>query len=106
MFWPRLRGVFPRLVAASWPRGVACLHRIRTFGREPSGIHRARQGAKGVPGSLVKSIAKQMLLGLQYLQDECDLAHKEIKMFLYILSEVSVVNLVNPSFASLRTLPS
>ena len=38
-----------------------------------------RNKAKGVPRSLVKSIARQMLLGLQYLHDECDLVHMDIK---------------------------
>lgn len=34
---------------------------------------------KGVPPCVVKSIAKQVLLGLQYLHDECDLVHTDIK---------------------------
>lgn len=38
-----------------------------------------RNKAKGVPRSLVKVIAKQVLLGLQYLHDECDLVHTDIK---------------------------
>ncbi|KAG7099543.1 hypothetical protein E1B28_001377 [Marasmius oreades] len=38
-----------------------------------------RNRKKGVPRSLVKLIAKQVLLGLQYLHDECDLVHTDIK---------------------------
>ena len=38
-----------------------------------------RNKAKGVPRSLVKVIARQILLGLQYLHDECDLVHTDIK---------------------------
>lgn len=34
---------------------------------------------KGVPPCVVKSIAKQVLLGLQYLHDECNLVHTDIK---------------------------
>jgi len=34
---------------------------------------------KGVPPCVVKSIAKQVLLGLQYLHDECGLVHTDIK---------------------------
>jgi serine/threonine-protein kinase SRPK3 len=38
-----------------------------------------RNKVKGVPRSLVKAIARQILLGLQYLHDECDLVHTDIK---------------------------
>ena len=38
-----------------------------------------RNSVKGVPRSFVKAIAKQMLLGLQYLHEECDLVHTDIK---------------------------
>ncbi|KAH8086655.1 Pkinase-domain-containing protein [Cristinia sonorae] len=38
-----------------------------------------RHRALGVPVALVKVIAKQVLLGLQYLHDECDLVHTDIK---------------------------
>ncbi|KAH7929395.1 kinase-like protein [Leucogyrophana mollusca] len=38
-----------------------------------------RNKKKGVPQPLVKVIAKQVLLGLQYLHDECDLVHTDIK---------------------------
>jgi serine/threonine-protein kinase SRPK3 len=38
-----------------------------------------RNKKKGVPKPLVKVIAKQVLLGLQYLHDECDLVHTDIK---------------------------
>jgi serine/threonine-protein kinase SRPK3 len=34
---------------------------------------------KGVPPCVVKSITRQVLLGLQYLHDECDLVHTDIK---------------------------
>ncbi|KAG6829279.1 hypothetical protein H0H92_005032 [Tricholoma furcatifolium] len=38
-----------------------------------------RHKKTGVPKPLVKVIAKQVLLGLQYLHDECDLVHTDIK---------------------------
>lgn len=38
-----------------------------------------RNKKKGVPRVLVKTIAKQVLLGLEYLHDECDLVHTDIK---------------------------
>lgn len=38
-----------------------------------------RHKKKGVPRALVKVIAKQVFLGLQYLHDECDLVHTDIK---------------------------
>lgn len=38
-----------------------------------------RNRKKGVPRTLVKIIAKQTLLGLQYLHEECDLVHTDIK---------------------------
>ncbi|KAF7437138.1 serine/threonine protein kinase, CMGC group [Pleurotus ostreatus] len=38
-----------------------------------------RHKKKGVPRALVRVIAKQVLLGLQYLHDECDLVHTDIK---------------------------
>ena len=38
-----------------------------------------RNKKKGVPRTLVKVITKQVLLGLQYLHDECDLVHTDIK---------------------------
>ncbi|KAH8835917.1 kinase-like domain-containing protein [Flagelloscypha sp. PMI_526] len=38
-----------------------------------------RNKKTGVPPTLVKVIAKQVLLGLQYLHDECDLVHTDIK---------------------------
>lgn len=38
-----------------------------------------RHKATGVPVPLVKIIAKQVLLGLQYLHDECELVHTDIK---------------------------
>ncbi|KAG2155433.1 kinase-like protein [Suillus clintonianus] len=38
-----------------------------------------RNKKKGVPKPLVKVIAKQVLLGLQYLHEECDLVHTDIK---------------------------
>ena len=34
---------------------------------------------KGVPPCVVKCIARQVLLGLQYLHEECDLVHTDIK---------------------------
>ncbi|KAK2462028.1 hypothetical protein APHAL10511_006491 [Amanita phalloides] len=38
-----------------------------------------RHKKKGVPRPLVRLIAKQILLGLEYLHDECDLVHTDIK---------------------------
>lgn len=38
-----------------------------------------RHKKKGVPRALVKVIARQILLGLEYLHDECDLVHTDIK---------------------------
>lgn len=38
-----------------------------------------RHKKKGVAAPLVKAIAKQVLLGLEYLHDECDLVHTDIK---------------------------
>lgn len=38
-----------------------------------------RNKRKGVPMPVVKVITKQVLQGLQYLHDECDLIHTDIK---------------------------
>lgn len=38
-----------------------------------------RNKKSGVPRSIVKIITKQILHGLQYLHDECDLVHTDIK---------------------------
>ncbi|PFH46635.1 hypothetical protein AMATHDRAFT_50897 [Amanita thiersii Skay4041] len=38
-----------------------------------------RHKKKGVPRALVRVIAKQILFGLEYLHDECDLVHTDIK---------------------------
>jgi len=38
-----------------------------------------RNKKKGVPVTLVKTIARQVLLGLEYLHDECDLVHTDLK---------------------------
>ncbi|KAG6869154.1 hypothetical protein C0993_012253 [Termitomyces sp. T159_Od127] len=38
-----------------------------------------RNKKKGVPKALIRLIAKQVLLGLQYLHDECHLIHTDIK---------------------------
>ncbi|KAJ6519460.1 kinase-like domain-containing protein [Mycena sanguinolenta] len=50
---------------------------------EPLGEHLLalieRNKRKGVPRALVKVIAQQVLLGLEYLHDECDLVHTDIK---------------------------
>jgi serine/threonine-protein kinase SRPK3 len=50
---------------------------------EPLGEHLLslieRNKKKGVPVTLVKTIARQVLLGLEYLHDQCDLVHTDIK---------------------------
>ncbi|KAF7367240.1 Protein kinase dsk1 [Mycena sanguinolenta] len=50
---------------------------------EPLGEHLLalieRNKRKGVPRALVKVITQQVLLGLEYLHDECDLVHTDIK---------------------------
>ncbi|KAF9270540.1 kinase-like protein [Marasmius fiardii PR-910] len=67
-----------------------------------------RNRKKGVPRSLVKLIAKQILLGLQYLHDECDLVHTDIKPENILISipdiEAHIYNelLQSPSPASRR----
>lgn len=38
-----------------------------------------RNKKNGVPRGLVKVITRQVLLGLQYLHEECDLVHTDIK---------------------------
>lgn len=38
-----------------------------------------RHKKKGVPRALAKYIARQVLQGLEYLHDECDLVHTDIK---------------------------
>ena len=38
-----------------------------------------RHKKDGVAVDLVRAIAKQLLLGLQYLHDECDLVHTDFK---------------------------
>ena len=38
-----------------------------------------RHKKKGVPRSLVRVIARQIILGLEYLHEECDLVHTDIK---------------------------
>jgi serine/threonine-protein kinase SRPK3 len=38
-----------------------------------------RHKQRGVPRALVKYVAKQVLEGLEYLHDECDLVHTDIK---------------------------
>ena len=38
-----------------------------------------RHKKKGVPRALVRVIARQVVLGLEYLHDECDLVHTDIK---------------------------
>lgn len=38
-----------------------------------------RNNKTGIPVALVKIIMKQVLLGLQYLHEECDLVHTDIK---------------------------
>ncbi|KAL0576579.1 hypothetical protein V5O48_005411 [Marasmius crinis-equi] len=67
-----------------------------------------RNRKKGVPRSLVKLIAKQILLGLQYLHDECDLVHTDIKPENILISIPDIENhiynelLQSPSPASRR----
>ncbi|PPQ92670.1 hypothetical protein CVT25_013977 [Psilocybe cyanescens] len=54
-----------------------------------------RNKKKGVPRALVKVIAKQILLGLEYLHDECDLVHTDIKPENIYTSIAFVTGLVN-----------
>ncbi|KAF9455511.1 kinase-like domain-containing protein [Collybia nuda] len=60
-----------------------------------------RNKKKGVPRALVKMIAKQILLGLQYLHDECDLVHTDIKPENILISipdiEVHIQNEISQS---------
>ncbi|THH12165.1 hypothetical protein EW145_g157 [Phellinidium pouzarii] len=53
-----------------------------------------RNKSKGVPRSLVKTISKQILLGLQYLHDECDLVHTDIKPENIMISILDVESLI------------
>ncbi|KAL5518570.1 hypothetical protein ACEPAH_253 [Sanghuangporus vaninii] len=62
-----------------------------------------RNKAKGVPRSLVKAISKQVLLGLQYLHDECDLVHTDIKPENIMIAIPDVEALI---LAELSTSPS
>ena len=41
--------------------------------------NRRRDGLKGIPIEVVKIIAKQVLKGLVYLHEECDLVHTDLK---------------------------
>ena len=50
---------------------------------------------KGVPPCVVKCIARQVLLGLQYLHEECDLVHTDIKP--ENISQLLVTSNVNTS---------
>ncbi|THH17405.1 hypothetical protein EW146_g3394 [Bondarzewia mesenterica] len=58
----------------------------------------------GVPQSLVKSIIKQVLLGLQYLHEECDLVHTDIKP--ENISRSSLLHISNPKFPTPLSSPS
>ena len=58
-----------------------------------------RNKKKGVPQPLVKLITRQVLLGLQYLHDECDLVHTDIKP-----ENIRTPSLPVP-FISLRSFP-
>ncbi|PAV21830.1 kinase [Pyrrhoderma noxium] len=62
-----------------------------------------RNKAKGVPRSLVKTISRQILLGLQYLHDECDLVHTDIKPENIMISIPDVEALI---LATLSSSPS
>ncbi|KAJ8514929.1 hypothetical protein ONZ45_g7592 [Pleurotus djamor] len=54
-----------------------------------------RHKKKGVHRALVRVIAKQVLLGLQYLHDECDLVHTDIKPENILISIPDVESHIN-----------
>nr|GAT49705.1 CMGC/SRPK protein kinase [Mycena chlorophos] len=54
-----------------------------------------RHRRKGVPRALVKIIAKQILLGLQYLHDECDLVHTDLKPENILIAIPNVEEFIN-----------
>lgn len=62
-----------------------------------------RNKKTGVPATLVKIIARQVLLGLQYLHDECDLVHTDIKpenirqrsLFEHLLSRTDMFTVIS-----------
>lgn len=67
-----------------------------------------RNKKKGVPRALVKLIAHQVLLGLQYLHDECDLVHTDIKpenicASLLCLSYVFFSLMIQRTFSNINT---
>ncbi|KAI0274862.1 kinase-like domain-containing protein [Gloeopeniophorella convolvens] len=55
---------------------------------------------KGVAPCVVKSITKQILLGLQYLHEECDLAHTDIKPENIMMCIPDIESHINTQLAS------
>ncbi|KAG6820756.1 hypothetical protein H0H93_012020 [Arthromyces matolae] len=62
-----------------------------------------RNKKKGVPKALVRIIAKQILLGLQYLHDECDLVHTDIKPENILIAIPDIETHINAELSSSPT---
>ncbi|KAF8480655.1 kinase-like domain-containing protein [Gautieria morchelliformis] len=71
--------------------------------------YRTRYGGHGelagVPMNLVKVIAKQVLMGLEYLHDECGLVHTDIKPENILVGLPNTQEYIRTQLASSPTLP-
>jgi len=65
-----------------------------------------RNKKKGVPPPVVKVIAKQVLLGLQYLHDECDLVHTDIKPENILISIPDIETHIHAELSASSSPPS